>query len=89
MKKDLVLCFISCLVKFRHAKLTAGGEGRVRMLAIGCVSFFPLLTVLAFFHDQTRTLTRTRKVRRHAKRPKGDREKFLQLHSISGLQINV
>ena len=40
MKKDLVFCFISCLVKFRHAKLTAGGEGRVRILAIECVSFF-------------------------------------------------
>ena len=90
MKENLVFCFISRWVKFRHAKLTAGGEGRVRMLAIECASFFlffPLLTVLVFFHDQTRALTRTRKVRRHAERPKETESS--SLHSISGLQINV
>ena len=48
MKEDLVFCFISRLVKFRHAKLTAGGEGRVRMLAIECVSFFLFFPFLPF-----------------------------------------
>ena len=82
---DLVFCFLSCLVEFnfRHSKLTASGEGRVRILSIECVSFFlfffSLPTVLAFFHDQTHTLTQTRKVRRHAERPKGDREQFASL----------
>ena len=72
------------LLSFRHAKLKAAGEGRVRILAIECVffSFFPLPTVLAFFHDQTHTLKQRRKVRRHAERPKGDRES--SLYSISG-----
>ena len=41
--------------------------------------FFPLPTVLAFFHDQTRTLTQARKVRRHPERPKGDRDQFASL----------
>ena len=74
---------LAAWLSFRHAKLTADAEGRVRVLAIECVSlflfFFPLPTVLAFFHDQTHTLTQTRKVRRHAERPKGDREQFASL----------
>ena len=43
---------LAAWLSFRHAKLTAGGEGRVRILAIECVSFFlffSLPTVLAFF----------------------------------------
>ena len=87
---DPVFCFLSCLVKFLHAKLTDGGEERVRILAIECLSvflFFSLPTVLVFFHDQTPTLTQTRKVRRHTERPIGD--KSGSLHSISGVQINV
>ena len=79
---------LAAWLSFRHAKLTAGGEGRV--LAIECVSFFlffPHPTALAFFHDQTHTLTQTRKVRRHAKGRKETENS--SLHSISGLQINV
>ena len=72
-------CILFAWPSFRHAKFTAGGEGRVRILAIECVSFFSPPTVLAFFHDQTHTLTQTRKVRRHAERPKGDREQFASL----------
>ena len=76
--------FVSLAVwlSFRHAKLTADGEGRVRILAIEGVSFFlffSLPTVLAFFHDQMDTLTQIRKARRHAERPKGDREQFASL----------
>ena len=70
---------LAAWLSFRQAKLTAGGEGRVRILAIECVSFFPLPTALVFFHDQTHTLTQTRKVRIHAERPKGDREQFASL----------
>ena len=73
---------LAAWLSFRHAKLTAGGEGRVRILAIECVSFFlflPLPTALVFFHYQTYTLTQTRKVRRHPERPKGDREQFASL----------
>ena len=81
---DLVqLYFVSLAawLSFRHAKLTAGGEGRVRILAIECVffCFFPLPTALVFFHDQTHTLTQTRKVRRHAERPRGGRDQFSTL----------
>ena len=90
---DLVFCFLSCLVEFnfRHSKLTASGEGRVRILSIECVSFFlfsffSLPTVLAFFHDQTHTHQQgrcedTRKGRKETESS--------SLHSISGLQINV
>ena len=55
---------LAAWLSFRHAKLTAGGEGRVPILAIECVFYFfsPSYTVLAFFHDQTHTLTQTRKV---------------------------
>ena len=51
-------------------------------------SFFSLPPVLAFFHDQTHTLTQTRKVRRHTERPKGDREQFASL-DFWITQINV
>ena len=68
--------YLAAWLSFRHAKLTAGGEGRVRILAIECVSFFPHPTALAFFQDQMHTLTQTRKVRRHVERPKRDREQF-------------
>ena len=81
-KRILYFVSLAAWLSFQHAKLTAGGEGRVRILAIECVSlllFFPLRTVLAFFHDQTHTLTQTRKVRRHAERPKGDRKQFASL----------
>ena len=70
---------LAAWLSFRHAKLTVGGEGRVRILAIECVSFFlffPHPTALAFFYDQMHTLTKTRKVRRQVERPKGDREQF-------------
>ena len=52
---DFVFCFLGCVawLGFRHANLTAGGEERVRILAIACVSFslvfLSLPTVLAFF----------------------------------------
>ena len=90
MKRILYFVSLAAWLSFLHAKLTAGGEERVRILAIECLSvslFFPLPTVLVFFHDQTHTLTQTRKVRRHTEGPKGD--KSGSLHSISGIQINV
>ena len=31
---DLAFCFLGCVVKFPHAKPTAGGEGRVPVLEI-------------------------------------------------------
>ena len=81
---DLVFCFFSCLVKFpareanswrRRASPNPGNWVCVFF------SFFPHPTALAFFfHDQTHTLTQTRKVRRHVERPKGDREQFASLH---------
>ena len=89
MKRILYFVSLAAWLSFLHAKLTARGEERVRILAIECLSvslFFSLPTVLVFFHDQTHTLTQTRKVRRHTEGPKGD--KSGPLHSISGLQIN-
>ena len=77
-------------VSFRHAKLTACREGRVRILEIECClrlfCFFSVSTVLAFFTIKC-TRTQTRKVRRDAK----DRKETASssLHSLSGLRINV
>ena len=82
----LILYFVSLAawLSFRHAKLTAGGEGRVRILAIECLSFFPFFsffpTALAFFHDQNHIPTQTRKVQRHTEGPKGD--KSGSLHAL-------
>ena len=82
MKRILYFVSLAAWLSFRHAKLTAGGEGQVQILAIERVffSFFPLPTVLAFFHDQTHTLTQSRKVRRHPERLKGDKEQFSSLN---------
>ena len=48
-------------------------------LSVCLFKFFPLPIVLAFVHDQTHTLTQTRKVLKHAERRKGDREQFASL----------
>ena len=63
---DLVFCFLSCWVKF--PALEANSWRRRGSSNPGnwvCV-FFSLPPFLAFFHDQTHTLTQTRKVQRHA-----------------------
>ena len=39
-KRILYFVSLAAWLRFRHAKLTAGGKGRVRTLAIECVSFF-------------------------------------------------
>ena len=89
-EKDLVFCFLGCVVKF-PTRLTANSWRRKARSNPGnwvCIffSFFPFPPpppppppLLAFFHDQTHTLTQTRKVRRHEERPKGDREQFASL----------
>ena len=71
---DPVFCFLSCLVKFLHAKLTDGGEERVRILAIECLSvflFFSLPTVLVFF---SRSNSHTHKQGRCEDTRKGQKE---------------
>ena len=37
MKRILYFVSLAAWLRFRHSKLTAGGEGRVRILAIECV----------------------------------------------------
>ena len=39
-KRILYFVSLAAWLRFRHAKLTAGGKGRIRILAIECVSFF-------------------------------------------------
>ena len=39
-KRILYFVSLAAWLSFQHAKLTAGGEGRVRILEIECVSFF-------------------------------------------------
>ena len=77
-----VFCFFSCLVKFPARKANSWRRrANPNPSNWVCVffSFFPHPTALAFFHDQTHTLTQTRKVRRQMERPKGDREQFASL----------
>ena len=81
-EKDLVFCFLGCVVKFptrltQLTQLAEKGEVESWQLSVYLFFLFPLPPVLAFFHDQTHTVTR--KVRRHAERPKGDREQFASL----------
>ena len=62
---------LAAWLSFRHTKLTAGGEGRARILALECLSFFsffPHPTALAFFHDQTHTNKEGAKTRGKAER---------------------
>ena len=74
VKMDLVFCFLSCLVKFPVHE--ANSWWRRESSNPGnwvCVffSFFALPTVLAFFHDQTHTLTQTRRCEDTRKGRKG------------------
>ena len=80
---DLVFCFFSCLVKFPARKANSWrrrASPNPGNWACVFFSFFPLPTVLAFFHDQMHTLTQSRKVRRHPERLKGDKEQFASLN---------
>jgi len=80
--QPLFQCWHTMTIK-EPRKPTAGGEGRVWILAIKCVfcSFFSPFLYYRFsiFSQSTHTLTQTRKVRRHGERPKGDREQFASL----------
>ena len=69
-------------VSFRHAKLTACREGRVRILEIECCLrlfcfFFPFLPFW-HFHDQMHTHSDKEGAKRR-ERPKGDSEQFAAL----------
>ena len=82
MKRILYFVSLAAWLCFRHAKLTADGEGRLRSLAIECVSFslfFALPTVLAFFLRSSAHTHINNEDARHAERPKGDREQFASL----------
>ena len=78
-------------VSFRHAKLTACREGRVRILEIECCLRLFCFVFFRFYRFGIFTIkctrTQTRKVRRDAK----DRKETASssLHSLSGLRINV
>ena len=62
MKRILYFVSLAAWLSFRHAKLTAGGEGRVRILAIECVSFFLLFPGYRFsIFSQSNAHTHTNK----------------------------
>ena len=69
---DVVCCFLGCEANSWRRRASANPGDKV------CVSFFPFFPFLvisfSIFHDQTRTRTKTRKVRSNAERPKADRE---------------
>ena len=90
------------MVKFQHAKLTAGEEARALILSwqfslssFHFLSFFLFFSsfsflLLVYLHDQTRTLTQTGERRGCEETRKGRKEtESSLLHSICGLQINV
>ena len=70
---DLVFCFLSCWVKFPALEANSwrrrGSSNPSNWVCVfvSLFPFFPFPPFLAFFHDQTHTLTQTRKVQRHAK----------------------
>ena len=79
---DLVFCLLGC------AKLTAGGEGRVRILAIQCESFFSFAFPFPpFYHFFTIKRIHSHKQERCEDTRKGREETEISSpHSISGLQ---
>ena len=56
-EKDLVFCFLGCVVKFSNTaksyQLAEKGEVESWQLSVYLFFLFPLPPVLAFFHDQT------------------------------------
>ena len=83
-EKDLVFCFLGCVVKFptRLTAITAGGERRSRILAIECVSFFPFSPSSRFsFFSRSNALTHTNKegAKTRGKAERRDREQFASL----------
>ena len=88
-----ILYFVSLAVwlSFRHAKLTAVGEGRVRILAIECAFFYFFLFASYRFSifSRSNAHTHTNKGRCEDTRKGRKETESSSLHSISGLQINV
>ena len=77
---------------FSTRSRTAGREGRVRILAIECVSFFSFFPFLPFLICIVFSIKRTHshKQGRCEETRKGRKEtESSSLHSISGLQINI
>ena len=72
-----VFCFFSCLVKFPAREANSwrrrASPNPGNWVCLFFFFFFSHPTAFAFFHNQPYTLTETRKVPRHAQRPKGDR----------------
>ena len=88
-KRILYFVSLAAWLSFRHAKLTAGGKGRVRILAIECV-FFPFFSPSYSLRIFSRSNALTYTNKEGAKtRGKAERRQSSPLHSISGLQINV
>ena len=59
-EKDLVCCFLGCVVKYPAREVNSWQRKRVRILAIECVSFFPFFpsssfTILSRLNAQTHT----------------------------------
>ena len=76
MKGILYFVSLAALLSFRHPKLTAGVEGRVRILAIECVLFFSSYRFIIFSRSNAHIPTNK----------EGAKTREM---SISGLKINV
>ena len=72
-KRILYFVSLAAWLSFRHAKLTAGGEGRVRILAIECVFFsfsiffFPSPRFSIFSRSNAHTHTNKEGAKTHGK----------------------
>ena len=70
MKRILCLVSLAAWLSFGHAKLTAGGEGRVRILANECVFFsifFPSYRFSIFSRSNAHTRTNKEGAKTHGK----------------------
>ena len=82
-KTELVFCFLSCLVKFPALEANSwrrrASSNPSNWVYVFFSFFSPSYRFSTFSRSNAHTLTQTRKVQRHAERPKGDREQFASL----------
>ena len=81
MKRILYFVFLAAWLSFLHAKLTAGGEERVRILAIECLSVFffsPSYRFSIFSRSNSHTHTNKEGAKTHG-RAKRRQERFTSL----------
>ena len=87
MKRILYFVSLAVWIRFRHAKLTAGGEGQLSVCLF--VFFFPFLPFWIFFSRSKAYTNINKEGAKTCGKAEMRQRAVSSLHSISGLQINV